>query len=72
MYVCWGEKEYGKYVWRNGDVIKVGELREYWKGKIYGEGERGVYEEDFIKGNVWKRKLKVNEIRDLWKGVVGF
>ena len=52
--------------------IKVAELRQYWKGNIYPERDRAVYEEHFIKANVWKRNLKLNQISDFWKPVVPF
>ena len=51
-------------------LIKVAELRQYWKGNIYPERDRAVYEEHFIKANVWKRNLKLNQISDFWKPVV--
>ena len=53
-------------------LIKVAELRQYWKGNIYPERDRAVYEEHFIKANVWKRNLKLNQISDFWKPVVPF
>lgn len=56
----------------NGHLIKVAELRQYWKGNIYPERDRAVYEEHFIKANVWKRNLKLNQISDFWKPVVPF
>ncbi|WP_220429031.1 hypothetical protein, partial [Segatella copri] len=66
------ENEYAKYVCTNGHLIKVAELRQYWKGNIYPERDRAVYEEHFVKANVWKRNLKLNQISDFWKPVVPF
>ena len=71
-YVSSAENEYAKYVCTNGHLIKVAELRQYWKGNIYPERDRAVYEEHFIKANVWKRNLKLNQISDFWKPVVPF
>ena len=31
-----------------------------------------IYEEHFVKANVWKRNLKLNQISDFWKPVVPF
>ena len=72
VYVSSAENEYAKYVCTNGHLIKVAELRQYWKGNIYPERDRAVYEEHFIKANVWKRNLKLNQISDFWKPVVPF
>lgn len=72
VYISSAENEYAKYVCTNGHLIKVAELRQYWKGNIYPERDRAVYEEHFIKANVWKRNLKLNQISDFWKPVVPF
>ncbi|WP_220432132.1 hypothetical protein, partial [Segatella copri] len=72
VHVSSAENEYAKYVCTNGHLIKVAELRQYWKGNIYPERDRAVYEEHFIKANVWKRNLKLNQISDFWKPVVPF
>ena len=72
VYISSAENEYAKYVCTNGHLIKVAELRQYWKGNIYPERDRAVYEEHFVKANVWKRNLKLNQISDFWKPVVPF
>lgn len=71
--VCFFRRErICKYVCTNGHLIKVAELRQYWKGNIYPERDRAVYEEHFVKANAWKRNLKLNQISDFWKPVVPF
>lgn len=67
VYVSSAENEYAKYVCTNGHLIKVAELRQYWKGNIYPERDRAVYEEHFVKANVWKRNLKLNQISDFYQ-----
>lgn len=51
VYISSAENEYAKYVCTNGHLIKVAELRQYWKGNIYPERDRAVYEEHFIKAS---------------------
>lgn len=71
-HVSAAENKYAKYVCTNGRLVKVAELRQYWQGNIYPERDRAIYEEHFIKTNVWKKNLNLYQISDFWKPVVQF
>ena len=50
--------------------MKVTEMIQYWKGNIYPEVDRAVYEVHSIKENIWKKNLKYEQISDFWKYVI--
>lgn len=66
------ENYYAKYAFEKGHFVKVAELKQYWKGNIYPERDRAVYEEHFLKTNIWKKNLRLNQISEFWKPVVPF
>lgn len=64
------EDNYAQYVYEKGLFMKIAELRQYWKGNIYPEKDKAIYEEHFIKTNVWKKNLKLNQISKFWRPVL--
>lgn len=64
------EYEYRQFEYTDGRFMKVAEMIQYWKGNIYPEVDRAVYEVHSIKENIWKKNLKYEQISDFWKYVI--